>query len=429
MDPARSARSLRAYVRPGRRGIRRFGEPRPRLWVPALVIVVLAVGAGLARTVAAGPVVGAPPASAPPIIPPYSIVNYTSSVDGWNLSYEEWLPAGYDPAQAYPLAVYLHGLEGDNPVWYDGGATSELLNKSWGPPFIQAAESDGYLLIALNTRTVDGFYVNSPYTGPAEQDTLDAIAHERALRLVSSVYLFGESMGSVGSLDLVVHHPGMFAGVGAIADCADMYESLEWRVVINDTLSIEGTLGPTGGQWPNQTAWADGVYYYMSAFRFFPGNLSGVRAYFSVGGNDSLCPNNPHLYSFEQGNDTVLTTSCVAATNLSEPASCTTPLSVLDERDSGAYPWRYDYVAAGGHTGGLPDPNDMFEFWSGHESVGLVCSSPSSPPTNCTEVPTSSSNTSAASFPLVWLGIGGVAVLATVGVGVLVSRGRRPQSE
>ncbi|HYK94093.1 MAG TPA: hypothetical protein VEY07_08665, partial [Thermoplasmata archaeon] len=134
------------------------------------------------------------------------LINYTSSVDGVALSYYEWTPPGYNASASYPLAIFLHGqyMDGNELIVHDGG-----------PQITAAAAAAGFLLISINTpRTTSGFYVNSQYTGPEEQDVLDAIAHEESIRHVGHLYLFGSSMGTLGTYSLAGHHPGMFTGIG-----------------------------------------------------------------------------------------------------------------------------------------------------------------------------------------------------------------------
>ena len=65
---------------------------------------------------------------------------------------------------------------------------------------VQVAIQDGFLLILPNTRTGAGWYSDSAYTGPQEQDILDAIDHEQQLRSVGALYLYGFSMGSIGAV-------------------------------------------------------------------------------------------------------------------------------------------------------------------------------------------------------------------------------------
>ncbi len=313
-----------------------------------------------------------------------TVVDYNSSVDAWNLSFNEWLPASYDSTLSYPLAVYLHPEAGNNSTWYVGGAKQwTLASQSFGASYITAARSLGFILIAINTRTLAGFYVNSPFTGPQEQDVLDAIAFEETRRATDGVYVFGDGMGSVGALSLASHYPTQIAGIGAIAPCGDLFEMLQWRLIQASATSIAQALLPTGGQWPNQTDLARGIYYYLSASRFYPQNFSNIHLYYAVGGNDVQCPNNARTFGYLQGNNTVFVPTCTIATRLGEPAKCTNPLANLSGNYPSAYLWRYAYVPLGRHSGALLNASDMMRFWVGLTAGGAVCGATGKPLVPC----------------------------------------------
>ncbi|MCI4340344.1 MAG: hypothetical protein L3J73_03645, partial [Thermoplasmata archaeon] len=195
-------------------------SPRHRWVVPVvavLAVLVLAIPIS-ALPMPSGTTGSGRPASADPstaAVTAMTTVAYNSSVDNWSLSFSEWLPASYSSTSAYPLAVYLHPEAGNNSTWYRGGATQwKLTAQSYGSAYITAARSLGYILIAINTRTLAGFYVNSPFTGPQEQDVLDAIAFEETRRSTDGVYVFGDGMGSVGALSLAAHYATSIAGIG-----------------------------------------------------------------------------------------------------------------------------------------------------------------------------------------------------------------------
>ncbi len=299
------------------------------------------------------------------------VIPYTSSVDQTPLSYYEWLPTGYDPNATYPLAVFLHGL---------AQAGNELLTNSGGPGIIQAAQADGFLLISINTRTNDGFYVNSPYSGPQQQDVVDAVHHEESLRHVGKLYVFGTSMGSVGSLSLGLNHVLPVAGIGAINSCTDAYEAIEWRIQIGLTPELAEIQSVTGGYLPGQSTFATGLAYYMSPARFFPQNFSGIPFYIVQGGNDNRCPNNPNFTAWQNANDTVLTSTCTFVPSLAEPPNCTTPLTNLSAANPALYHWRFVYVPRGPHNLNIMNGPDMFAYFSGRVGDGLVWASPGGTP-------------------------------------------------
>jgi len=305
-------------------------------------------------------------------VPAYNVVNFTSSVDGTNLSYYEWLPNNFSNASEYPLAVYLHGLG------YQG---SEIITLAGGLSAIAAAQADGFILISLNTRTGGGFYVNSPYTGPQQQDVLDAITHEKTLREVSQVYLFGSSMGSIGTWSIAANVPGLVSGIGGIASCPDVFEAIYWHY-----LEIPGGytayVQTTGGNGPNSTYFRAQTYY-LSAARFYPQNFSNISMYTAQGGNDPDCPDNPNVFGYQQANNTFLNSTCLVVVQWNEPANCQTPFSNLSLIHPGEYRWRLIYSATGGHSLNELNGADLFGFWAGTVPHGLACAREGQTPGPC----------------------------------------------
>jgi pimeloyl-ACP methyl ester carboxylesterase len=288
--------------------------------------------------------------------------SYTSSVDGASLSYYEWLPIGFNASQSYPFLLFLHGK---------GHGGDQVFTEAGGVSAINAAIQDGFIVGSLNTRTNGGFYIDSQYTGPQEQDVLDALQHEQQLRHVSTLWLFGESMGTMGAYSIAEHHPGLLAGIGVIATCPDLYEIQAYKIAVGRSSDLNFWLGVTGGSLANQSSYADGLTYYESAFRFFPQNLSGTRLYVVQGGDDVDCPNNPNIWPFQQANDTILDSTCNVATTMDEPADCTTPFATLESEHPGQYHYRYVYEATAPHTLDDLDGPDMIHYFLGQSSYGL----------------------------------------------------------
>jgi len=303
-------------------------------------------------------------------------VNYSSSVDGFPLSYAEWLPAGFDPNVTYPLAVYLHHIEDTSGKSKAGGFWNQLSADGGGTATIAAAAAAGYLLIAINTRTGSGFYVDSTYTGPQDQDVLDAIAFEKERRHVGDVFLFGFSMGAMGTLYVALHHPSEFAGIGLIETATDVYQVVAHFLANADVNAkagngIAGILTTTGGQYPNASAYALSMFNYMTVGRFDPGAYAHLRTYAVEGQLDDVLPNNPSYWPYLQVNDTFLNATCAVASALDEPANCTSPLADLAAANPGEYGFRYVYVLGGGHTLQNLDAADMFAYWSGQKPTGI----------------------------------------------------------
>lgn len=335
-----------------------------------LVVVVLLVAGLVAVAVFAPTWVGlrGHPASGGPagngsVDTSYQTVHYTSSVDGTPLTYAVWDPSGFSPSGTYPFLLFLHGVESTN-------VCTNVPDYSGGASLINAANAAGWVVGSLCTRTTDGWYVNSPRTGPQETDVLDAIAYEKTLVHVSQVYLVGMSMGSDGALSIATNHPGLFAGVGAVAACPDMFEESGYYD------SAHGVLPPgwgdvTGGTtYPGVGTTGYGIEYHDSAFRFYPSNLSGVRIYVDAGGADQTCVDNSAYWPWLQANDTVLDVSCNVETAAHEPTGCSTPIAALAAEHPGDYLCRFVYEPTAPHTFDQLDGSDLVQFFQGTVATG-----------------------------------------------------------
>ncbi|MCI4331508.1 MAG: hypothetical protein L3K19_06645 [Thermoplasmata archaeon] len=287
-------------------------------------------------------------------------IYYSSSVDGWNLSYEETLPSPFNSSRTYPLAIELHGLTGETvPIW--GGIANYVV-----PTTAQAAVNDGMILIDPCTRTGSGWYINSNYTGPQEQDILDALSHEQSIRHIGAVDLFGESMGSIGTLEIGLDHPHLFHGLGAIVSFSDFFETYAY---LNQSSLVSWItpymLLPTGGQYPGSSAYARGIFAHLSSLRFHPENLSGVRLYVANGAQDILSSNNLSLWPYQQENNTLVNRTCLVVAALGEPAGCTLPLATLAALHPSKYSYRYIFEPNGPHDYRVMNASDMFAYFLG----------------------------------------------------------------
>jgi pimeloyl-ACP methyl ester carboxylesterase len=367
------------------------GSTRPSRTKPiaiAIVLVGILVLAGL--VVAYGPWKGTASASPGTGIPPtnYTVVPYSSSVDGFALSFDEWLPFGYSPAQAYPLIVYLHGQQDTSGAWFSGGLASDLVmalgnlsdptDRATAEALVNATRAQPAILIAVNTRSGSGWYINSPCGGPQEQDVLDAIAFEKERRLVSRVYLMGESMGTEGTLYVASQNPGLFAGIAVIAPVTDLFEDVAYRMtLVNDTqdpwaaISIQakahlfcGVLPGTGNASQMSVA---RMFQNMSPLRFNPEAFAGIPIYMTAGGLDDRAPNNVSIWAdWMNANNTVVNATCHYAAELGEPEppSCATQtLETLHRSDPSAYTFRFIWEQQSTHAISQLDPEDLMGFW------------------------------------------------------------------
>jgi len=332
------------------------------------VVVGLVPWAGTASP--AAPPAGAPhPFSLPPGTPTrsyaLSTVSYSSSVDGFSLSYSEMLPAGYVSSQSYPLAVELHGISSTETTPMSGGYPTATPTTT-----LDAASAAGLILLFPNTRTGVGFYTDSPYTGPQAQDILDAIAHEQGRRLISATYLYGFSMGAMGAMSIGLAHPTMFAGLGAIATFSDLYETTYFQYTHNQSGLPNLLVDVAGGQLPNGSAFSRHVFDDLSQLRFHPERTSGLRVYLASGGDDSAATNNPNFWPYEQGNDSVLQTTCLTIAAYDEASNCTRPLAVLHALDPANFTYRYVFEPNGPHDYALLNATDLFRYFLGGAPAG-----------------------------------------------------------
>lgn len=320
----------------------------------------------------------------------FTVVPYTSSVDGYSLSFDEWLPNNYSSAKSYPLIVYLHGQQDTSGKWFPGGLTSDFVDmlqntsdaadRSTTEAMINLSREQPAILIAINTRSGSGWYINSPCGGPQEQDVLDAIAFEKERRSISRVFLMGESMGTEGTLYVASQNPTLFSGIAVIAPVTDLYEDVAYRTtLINDpqdpwaNVSIQakahlfcGVLPGTGNTSQEEVA---RMFENMSPLRFNPTAFSGVPIYMTAGGLDDRAPNNVSIWSqWMNANNTMVNATCNYAPQLGEPepADCTTQtFESLHRQDPELYSFRYVWEQESTHAFSQLDPADLLGFWFG----------------------------------------------------------------
>lgn len=292
-------------------------------------------------------------------------IYYSSSVDNWNLSYEETLPSPFNATKTYPLAIELHGLTGETlPVW--GGLPNYVV-----PTTASAAASAGMILIDPCTRTGSGWYINSNFTGPQEQDVLDALVHEQSIRHIGAVFLFGESMGSIGTLEIGLDHPHLFRGLGAIVSFSDFFETYAYLNQSAYAYLTQYLLLPAGGQYPGSSAYARGIFLHLSSLRFHPENVSGLRLYVANGAQDVLASNNLSRWPYQQENNTLVNRTCLVVVALGEPKACTLPLATLSALYPAKYNFRYLFEPNGPHDYYVMNATDMFAYFLGQRSSGI----------------------------------------------------------
>lgn len=139
-----------------------------------------------------------------------------SKVLGRTMKYSVYLPKGYDKSKQYPVLYMLHGADGGNNNWLDGGKinvyASTAASEGTAPEMIVICPDcggnnfycDNYNGNGLNYMT----YFFTEFLPTVE--SLYAVKKDRASRAIG-----GLSMGGYGSLYYGLLHPEMFSYVYA----------------------------------------------------------------------------------------------------------------------------------------------------------------------------------------------------------------------
>ena len=135
---------------------------------------------------------------------------YVMEETGETIPYALFVPSGYDPERPAPLLVSLHGA-GRQYDW--------LMNYAG---LLDQAEHHGYVVVTplgYTRRGGYGYRGDSDRDRRAEQDVMNVfelVTGELAID-ESRIYLWGHSMGGAGTYYLASRHPGIWAGLAAVA--------------------------------------------------------------------------------------------------------------------------------------------------------------------------------------------------------------------
>jgi predicted esterase len=130
------------------------------------------------------------------------------------MPYRVHVPAAYDGKKAMPLVIALHGAGGNEDGFMDG--YSRLVP--------QLAEQRGYIVATPMGFRVDGGY-GSPImnagrnSAPSEEDVVQVLALMKQNYKIDDkrIYLFGHSMGGIGTWHLGAKYPDIWAALGSFA--------------------------------------------------------------------------------------------------------------------------------------------------------------------------------------------------------------------
>jgi hypothetical protein len=271
-------------------------------------------------------------------------------VDQAPLNYLEYLPAGYDPQVAYPVAILLHARGGnmrnfDTPAWRS------------------AADTRGYILASAQGRLMpcglyDTYYFDGPL-GPGEQDIVDIIDAVAARHLVdrNRVYLTGFSMGGIGSLGVATRRPGIFAASAPAAPFSDGFQQWDYLEHGFPNCSTASVVGGLYGQTPyTDTNW------YMISPRFFMLNLMNTPLRFVHGTQDTAIPNSTSTWPYMQSRHVVDTPGYV------DSRGGTLTLQQLQAAWPGKYYEEHQWPQTG-HVGSILVPTDTLAFFDQHTLI------------------------------------------------------------
>jgi pimeloyl-ACP methyl ester carboxylesterase len=164
---------------------------------------------------------------------------YIDDIDNAPQFCRSYLPLNYDAAKKWPLVVYLHGYNGDNPEYYNWWSADKRHDA--------VCDRHGVIFIEPHGRG------NTQYLGIGDRDVLKCIemAKQRFSVDADRVYLMGGSMGGFGTWNVATRHPELFAAINPIYGGGDYHvftskESLaklsDWEVFLNDKSSSTAQL-------------------------------------------------------------------------------------------------------------------------------------------------------------------------------------------
>ncbi len=168
---------------------------------------------------------------------------YIDDVDNTPQFCRCYLPPDYDPSARWPIVVYLHGYNGDNPEYV----------RWWSVDKRHDVTSDKHNAIFIEPHGRG----NTQYLGMGDRDVLKCIelAKQRFNVDGDRVYLTGASMGGFGTWNVATRHPELFAAIAPIYGGGDYHVNVpkeksaklsSWEAYVNDktssTAQLEGLL-------------------------------------------------------------------------------------------------------------------------------------------------------------------------------------------
>lgn len=154
--------------------------------------------------------------------------------DGYQLNYRVLYPRDYNPAQKYPVILFLHGAgergsDNEAQLIHGGDMFASFENQTKYPAIIIApqcpAEKTWSEYKGLNAgKEGKRFYpLNAPATQSmaAVKELLDSYIAEGKVD-TKRIYVTGLSMGGMGTFDIVMRYPNLFAAAAPICGGANL---------------------------------------------------------------------------------------------------------------------------------------------------------------------------------------------------------------
>ena len=159
-------------------------------------------------------------------------MSFPFSVDGVSRTAALYVPVGYDPAEAWPLIVFLHGGDGTGDNGSD--AVNEWMNAQPIVRAIQANPDQFQALVVLPRSPAGSIWTPMPPDAEqspwreanVDQESANAEAHITAVIDATiaafavdedRIVLTGQSMGGEGAVRYAALHPDRFAAVAPSA--------------------------------------------------------------------------------------------------------------------------------------------------------------------------------------------------------------------
>lgn len=254
-----------------------MGALRARAFALVAVVLVLAFASEAQAY-------NCPQTPSPPMTETYQgFLGRVHEQDGEQLPYRLFVPEGYDPAQAYPLVLYLHhaglaGTDANNDSGWDNCVqlTSEIgSGNDYGGVFThQAVDMDGnrfdtqeryphFVLAPHAESPAYGFGGGGPGsatssehpTRPLLWSILEAVQAEFNID-PGRLYVTGISMGCYGTWDIIMRSPGVFAAASPQSCRGDPNTAL--LATIKD-MPIWSMCGTNDSYFAGAQAMADGM--------------------------------------------------------------------------------------------------------------------------------------------------------------------------